>query len=38
MTIATGTQVPALNCHTVCLVNLGTGYIKYDTICSIWVH
>ena len=36
--VATGAQVPALNGHTVCLVNLGSGYQQYDTICSIFVH
>jgi hypothetical protein len=36
--VATGTQVPALDGHTVCLVNLGSGYQQYDNICSLFVH
>jgi hypothetical protein len=36
--VAAGAQIPALDGHTTCLVNLGTGYIRYDTICSIFVH
>ena len=36
--VATGAQIPALDGRTTCLVNLGTGYIQYDQICSIFVH
>lgn len=36
--VAAGAQIPALDGKTVCLVNLGSGYVQYDTICSIFVH
>lgn len=36
--VAAGSQIPALDGHTVCIVNLGSGYQQYDNICSLFVH
>src|ERR1043166_2138852 len=38
LNVAVGGQVPALNGHTVCLVNLGQGYQNYSDFCSLFVH
>jgi len=38
ITVATGTGIPALDGHTVCLINLGGAYRQYqDLICSLFV-